>query len=323
MLTAGLGGGLDVVNASLVYFIAKQEQKQIRLGSVRPVVQNRVENSKPFHANGTHVDGNTNVKSQGRYLEPVLAKYFNEEVLLFSRTSYNPEGKTKSEQEFFDQSGLRGAIQQAVKQHQFEHCFFIDGGGDSLILKPSDVSKEGTTESNSGSGIYDVFRGGDAEFLRAVYGLPNIYQGIISVGLDVDERNFQENIQLLKAKGGYYGKVNLVTLEKEDWKLGHLLKLENNQFLQPYFELCEKFLVLTKEHCKDNTRMMSHTATVTYHALKGNFGVHRTFVPWEPTQPDGTKGVLVKPEHQWMYFLNPSVAEDIKRELNPEQWAKY
>jgi hypothetical protein len=93
----------------------------------------------------------------------------------------------------------------------------------------------------------------------------------------------------LKAKGGYYGKVNLVTLEKEDWKLGHLLKLENNQFLQPYFELCEKvrsainniefsklvliriffqFLVLTKEHCKDNTRMMSHTATVTYHALK-------------------------------------------------------
>jgi hypothetical protein len=44
----------------------------------------------------------------------------------------------------------------------------------------------------------------------------------------------------LKAKGGYYGKVNLVTLEKEDWKLGHLLKLENNQFLQPYFELCEK-----------------------------------------------------------------------------------
>ena len=58
--------------------------------------------------------------------------------------------------------------------------------------------------------------------------------------MDVDEQSFQENIRLLKEKGGYYGRVNLATLEKEDWQLDHLLKLESNAFLKPYFELCEK-----------------------------------------------------------------------------------
>jgi len=92
-------------------------------------------------------------------LEPILAKYFNEDVILFSRTSYNAEGKTKYEQEYFDMQGLRGAVELAVKHNQFEHCFFIDGGGDSLILKPCDVSKEGTTESNSSTHVYNVFKG--------------------------------------------------------------------------------------------------------------------------------------------------------------------
>lgn len=34
----------------------------------------------------------------------------------------------------------------------------------------------------------------------------------------------------------------------------------------------------------------SHTAVVTYHAMKGNFGIKRTYVPWEPVE-----GVEVKP----------------------------
>ena len=48
-------------------------------------------------------------------------------------------------------------------------------------------------------------------------------------------------------------------------------------------------------------RLPSHTATVTYHALKGEYGMHRTYVPWEPKNEAGEKGVNVTPEHCWMY----------------------
>jgi hypothetical protein len=45
--------------------------------------------------------------------------------------------------------------------------------------------------------------------------------------------------------------------------------------------------------------------------MKGNFDIRRTYVPWEP---EG--GVLVKPEHCWMYFFDASKIHGIKLELN-------
>ncbi len=50
---------------------------------------------------------------------------------------------------------------------------------------------------------------------------------------------------------------------------------------------------------------------MTYHALKGDFGNQRTYVPWEP---EG--GVDVKPEHCWMYFFDASKIHELKLEIN-------
>lgn len=61
--------------------------------------------------------------------------------------------------------------------------------------------------------------------------------------------------------------------------------------------------------------MVSHTGTVTYYAIKGDFGIHRTFVPWEPVV-NGVKGVDVKPSHSWMYFFDARAVEHLKMELN-------
>jgi len=77
-----------------------------------------------------------------------------------------------------------------------------------------------------------------------------------------------------------------------------------------------QLLAIEEKDLEDSGKMMSHTAVVAYHALKGQFGARRTFVPWEPTQPDGTKGVSVLEEHCWMYFVDPKAVEQLKMELN-------
>lgn len=197
----------------------------------------------------------------------------------------------------------------AVDDLGFNKVVFVDGGGDSLIVRASDSP---TNE--------DPFKGGDAEMLRAIRGRAGVVQAIISVGLDIKEKNFLETIEQLKQRGGYYGSVNLVTGEKRDYTLSSLFSFETfgqkSVWMQEYFNLCEKILVLREEDLQDAQKMMSHTAVVTYWALKEKYGVHRTFVQWEPTQPDGTRGVLVKPEHCWMYFVDPTALEDLKTHIH-------
>lgn len=48
ILVSGLGGGLDVLNASLVYFAALEDGQDAHLGSVRPTAISRISNHKPF-----------------------------------------------------------------------------------------------------------------------------------------------------------------------------------------------------------------------------------------------------------------------------------
>ena len=71
----------------------------------------------------------------------------------------------------------------------------------------------------------------------------------------------------MEESGGYFGRVNLKTGEKDNFKLGHLLEFSKN-FLDDYFSFSSKVLAYEQEHMKDKTRFPSHTGTVTYHALK-------------------------------------------------------
>lgn len=48
ILISGLGGGLDVINASLLYFQAFHEGSEAILGSIRPAPQKRITNRTPF-----------------------------------------------------------------------------------------------------------------------------------------------------------------------------------------------------------------------------------------------------------------------------------
>ena len=54
---------------------------------------------------------------------------------------------------------------------------------------------------------------------------------------------------------------------------------------------------------------------MTYHALKGNYGLKRTFVPWEPISKDGVQGIQVNEGHCWVYFFDLRAIEQLKIDL--------
>ena len=82
---------------------------------------------------------------------------------------------------------------------------------------------------------------------------------------------FQENVKLLKERGGYLGRINLHTGEVDDYKLGHLLDFKGKDFLADYFKLAEAVVMIERNDLKNPKKMKSHTATVSYHAIKGNY----------------------------------------------------
>jgi len=294
---------LDIVNASLVYFGAKNEGHEVILGSTRPAAQKVLKNIKSFAASGCIMTGESIVDMKGRYIEPTIANKMQEEILFFSR---NYESKA-------DIPRLAEAFRKAVDQFGISDIIFVDGGGDSLILESEDASH--------GSETNDPFKGGDAETMAAIHSLSdlkcNIYHAAISIGLDINVEGFQKNVKKLAEKGAYFGRVNMKTGEKDAYKLDHLIKFESTH-KDDFFALADKVLVLGEADFNNKSKMKSHTATVTYHALKGNYGIQRTFVPWEPVT-DGKPGVEVKPEHCWMYFFDARAVEQLKIDLNKKK----
>ncbi len=298
ILCSGLGGGLDVINASLLYYAARQEGVPAILGSTRTADVSMYANHAPFADSGTIINSRTTSTYVGpfgkeRYPESKIATHLGEEVVYFAR---------KYEQQQ-DVPRLREAVLQAQGHFGVNHLFFVDAGGDCLTLRAEDASID-----SEGS---DPFAGGDAAMLMALRGIPNTYLATVAIGLDIREEAFFRNLELLQGRGGYFGRVNLATGEKEHYALDHILALSSLD-LEAYFALTEQIVFL---HGDDEGKAQSHTAVVTYHALKGNFGLQRTYVPWEP-KVEGAPGVIVTPEHQWMYFFDPTKVEELKRELN-------
>lgn len=95
--------GLDVINASILYFLAKHNGVDAALGSARPVPLSNIENSTAFSKNGTLLTGNfihfcahqtgadtsfcmyvkiaaSKILQKGRYIEPRVAEELQEQV---------------------------------------------------------------------------------------------------------------------------------------------------------------------------------------------------------------------------------------------------
>ena len=85
LLVAGLGGGLDVVNAALLFFAARAAGHDVTLGAIRPAPLATLRGHQPFSDSGACIDGATTITARGRYAEPRVAELLGAPLLFFSR----------------------------------------------------------------------------------------------------------------------------------------------------------------------------------------------------------------------------------------------
>jgi hypothetical protein len=247
-LFSGLGGGLDIVNAYILRSVANSESKESLLGSCRPPPRTLLENVEKFSESGCLINKTSIIPSKNpttsRYVEPRICEILDEKILFFSR---NVETENK-EKWNFSAKDLNDSIRIAIEKFQISHVFFVDGGGDALVLESSDT--------NEGSETIDPFKGGDAQLMQGAEGIPNIFQISVCVGLDIDLAAFQKNVKLLKEIGGYFGRVNLFTGEKDNYQLDHLLSFNSKDFLNDYFKLADQVLVINEDQLKEYPKRM-------------------------------------------------------------------
>jgi len=290
----------------------------IFLGTTRPCPLDKMENIDIIGPASALVSKTTKINYHGRYIEPRVSEVIEEPIIFFSRMLATHEAQAKNESKLEKEqriTTLQNSVQLVMKRFGIEQMIAVDCGGDSLILEIGDYPNA------------SPFSGGDAEMLSALRGIPNVILGILSPGIDINLDAFKKNVNLLRERGAYYGRINMATGEKQEWTLKNdwFLPNRNSEFsiledpamayLSDYFQFCETILRLNDEDQTNSLKQNSHTAVIAYHALKGNYGIKRTYVSWEPIT-NGVPGFDVKPDYAWIYFFNAAEIEILKLELN-------
>ncbi len=296
ILISGLGGGLDIVNALPLYFAAKNQGHEVVLASSRRRGIENLVRAQKVSPCSAWINGHTFRRGKnngGRFAEARIAKLLNERILYLAR---EVEGN-------IDHIPLREEIKRLREEENIQRMFFVDGGGDSLVLRDGDAIDE-SEEQNP-------FEGGDAIVLEALANIPDIYLGVVAVGLDMNINKFQYNLAMLNEIQAYHGKIDLRDTQKEN-PLNHLFRYTETEKTQ-YLALARKILVLTRKDLGDQSKVVSHTAPSVYRAINGEFGRHRTY---SGLGGDEREGIEIIPKYSEMHFFSAGKIHPLKEELN-------
>jgi len=298
MLIAGLGGGLDVVNATSMYFMAKAQGIDATLGSIKSQSIEQIVGGTRVHDSAAWIHPDSSFADLGprrRYCEAQLARVLGESILYFGQRVGDG----------YNIGSLRGAIKRAAQQYGFTHMLFVDCGGDSLTFLPSDATEY--------SGTSDPFVGGDARSLEALSGVANAHLGVAAMGLDVDKSGAQANLRYLSIRNQTLGKLDLRFGESGETREYRFPIDFNAQGIQEYLNVVESIVKLKPEDEHDSKKFVSLTAPVLYHAIRGNYGPQYTAARWAQGQ-SGT--VDVELSYAQMHIMCADKLHDIKSEIN-------
>ena len=146
-----------------------------------------------------------------------------------------------------------------------------------------------------------------------------LFHVVVAVGLDINLEKFHENVKMMEEKmNAFYGKIDFRTFEKfsPNNSLDSLFHFKSKQFIHHYIAFATDVLVLTEKDLTDPTKTKSHTAPTFLYSIKGDFGLKRTFVAWEPIDEKGQRGVQVLPQHSVAYFFDAPKVQQLKLLLN-------
>jgi hypothetical protein len=135
ILISGLSGEFDIINALVLFSSLRSQGLDVRLGSSKNRSISNLTKDTPFADSSSLVSARTlfhNLGPHSHYAEARIAEFFDEEVFYF----------TRRKDDIVNEDALREAFFIAKVRFGFSHQLFIDTGGDSLVLKVSDVTKD-------------------------------------------------------------------------------------------------------------------------------------------------------------------------------------
>jgi len=223
-------------------------------------------------------------------VETIIPNRIKEEVLLFSRM--NEEGRFQSEE-------LDEAVNAAVSQFNIKDIFFLDVGGTSLALSKDDVNRLALP-------LCDV---ASNHFIQSLVSsslaknLP-IYHAVLAP-VWLNQKKFKENLELIEANNGYYGRVNLKTGQQDKFKLGNIFQFTPG-CLDYYLDLAEHLLQREDEH--NHKKVHSCTCAAIYNALRPHYGFKKMKRPCIADLDLAT----TPEDHCWLYFFDARVVAKLR-----------
>jgi len=160
-------------------------------------------------------------------------------------------------------------LQKLINHLGITDLFLLDSGGDCLIFGENDGTEIKTPWGDHGP-LLSLTLFEDLSVREHV--------AIVAAPEDIKPEAFQRNVEMIEAKGGLTGKVNLSSRDFHGWPDD--LFVWNTDAVGQFTELCEKILVLDpghEEEKKAGRRQNSTMATSFYYSTIGRFGLQPVY----------------------------------------------
>ncbi|HLP79404.1 MAG TPA: DUF1152 domain-containing protein [Acidobacteriota bacterium] len=300
-LIAGLGGGLDIVNASALYFLAKAAGEDVYLGAIKSKCLDEIVGKTKIHPQAALIGPKTRFSRGGRYAEAHVADYLQRNVDERAQVFYFAQKDANG----VNVAGLHDALMYTKQRYDFDQMIFVDCGGDSLTFVKEDAVAHAQTT--------DPFQGGDAVSLEALAAITGTYLAVAAIGLDVDKQRAMDNLRLLDSKDSYVGALHLQTADVCT-KIPVKVDITG---IRHYCRLVEEIAALatpaTPNTDTTQKKFSSLTAPVLYHSICGNYGEQYTAANWAQARA-GT--VCVEPDYAIMQIVKADGIHKLKKQLN-------
>jgi hypothetical protein len=271
-LFLGLGGGLDIVSTAVLYLAAKKSGLSCELGELRQFDRNVLIGGEDLTEGIVKITPDVQFRGEQRprFAGALVAEHLNMApwLILTYRPDHSNDPSNLLELGPHPPTAAR-RLQRLIDYLGITDLILLDSGGDSLIFGEDDGTDIKTPWGDHGPLLS----------LMLFDEIPvSKYLAIVAAPEDIKPEAFHRNVEMIKAQGGFRGKVNLFRKDFSDWPED--LFVWDTEPIGQFTALCEKILVLDpnhKEQIQQGRRQNSTMATSFYYATIGKFGLQPVF----------------------------------------------
>lgn len=277
-LIIGAGAPSDILLASLLY---RCSIRQSTLGCIRHVPISAFRNSAAQHgANVAIINSNTRIHNANCYMEPLIAREYNTNIVAMSTRNNNNDISIASFRDSYN----------SYKNSTPGKTFITSGDSSLLCLDPIKDNSRYTLKRN------DIFNALVKETQQAINNLDAI---AVLFAPNMNREEFNKNIDIMRSLNMYYGSYNMINGPSSDFRFNNMFNF-NQCNVTPWYEMIqsrlifdyaqnEQYLSWKKDMLKGNCnilplRIPSYSVSTFYNAAHGNISYACTYDMKVPVQ---------------------------------------